>query len=137
MTLVINCGEQDIEENGISISISFRKDKNDTPEIVFTNLIDNLLGVSEFLRESGYDFAIVGIDYDSDDKEYAEFSNYLNSPNSKEIRELLDKYAKYEIDEPLIEEGSIWYSFVLDNINAEMSTEDSLKFVSLFEGAVK
>ena len=126
---LINCGEQDIEDGGLSVSMSFgNSSEKDTPDEAFICMIDSLLGVSEFIAECGYKFALVGIDYDRSScentniKKFIDFNEFLNQEENKEVKELFTKYCKYEYDEPLVEDGTIWYSFYIENIKAEMSS---------------
>ena len=97
MTLVYNSGEQDIEDNGLSISITFRREENDTSKTVLINIVDNLLGISDFLVSCGYDYAEVGIDYDiqNPDKDYLSLLCFLNRKENKELKVLLEKYVKF------------------------------------------
>ena len=134
MAFVIYCGEQDIEENGVCVSMSIEEDEGDTPEVFLINIIDNLLGVSEFLQETGYDFADVGIDCRLKSLKLNEEFNlesYLNS--HEEVRNIFNKYVKCSFEEPTVENDTVWYSFYLDNISAEMSESDLIQFVNIFK----
>lgn len=136
MAFVINCGEQDIEDDGICISMQIHGNKKDTPTSIFVNIADNLLGVSEFIADCGYSFAQVGFDYDReglDCEEYLSFTNFINLPENKKIKEIVDKYIKYEEDEAIVDDGVIWYLFILDNIKADMTEEDVLEFSKIFK----
>ena len=139
MTLVYNSGEQDIEDNGLSISIAFRRESSDTPKIVLTNVVDQLLGISDFLVSCGYEYAEVGIDYDLDnpDKEYLSLLCFLNKEENKELKSLLEKYIKFYEEDTSIEDGTIWYYFMVESKGKEMSDEDSLRFVNIFKDAVQ
>lgn len=135
MAHVIYSGEQDIEDNGISISMSINCEEGDKPEEVFIHMVDNLLGVSEFLTNTGYDFADVGIDCQNINiQENLDFSKYLG--DNKNISSIFDKYVKCEIEEPMIEEDTAWYTFCLENIKAEMSENDLAEFSKIFKGIV-
>ena len=140
MVQVYNCGEQEIEDGGINISMTFCREEHDTPEIVFTNIIDNLLGVSEFVISCGYTYAGVGIDYAMDaspPKGYLSLLTFLNKQENKELRELFEKYIKFYEETPSIEDNVIWYYFIVESKGKEMSSEDSLKFKNIFESVVK
>ena len=139
MTLVYNSGEQDIEDNGLSISITFRREENDTPKTVLINIVDNLLGISDFLVSCGYDYAEVGIDYDiqNPDKDYLSLLCFLNRKENKELKVLLEKYVKFYEEDTTVEDGTIWYYFMVESKDKEMSAEDSLRFKSIFESVVK
>lgn len=139
MAFIINCGEQDIENEGICISLQIHGEKEDTPDTVFINILDNLLGISEFISNSGYNFAQVGIDYDRkglDCKEYLSFTDYINKEGNERLKELLNKYVSYEEDEAVVEDGVIWYYFLLDDIKAEMSDDDAAEFTKIFKGTI-
>ena len=134
MAFVIYCGEQDIEDNGVCISMSIEEDNGDTPEVILINIIDNLLGVSEFLQETGYDFADVGIDCRLKHLKLNEefnLNSYLDS--HEEVKDIFDKYVQCSFEEPMIENDTAWYSFCLDNISAKISEEDLTKFSSIFK----
>ena len=139
MTLVYNSGEQDIEDNGLSISIAFRREKSDTPKIVLTNIVDQLLGISDFLVSCEYNYAEVGIDYniDNPDKEYLSLLCFLNKAENKELKSLLDKYVKFYEEDTTVEDGMIWYSFIIESRGMDMSEEDSLRFRDIFKDMVK
>ena len=139
MTLVYNSGEQDIEDNGLSISITFRREENDTPKTVLINIVDNLLGISDFLVSCGYNYAEVGIDYDiqNPDKDYLSLLCFLNREENRELKGLLEKYVKFYEEDTTVEDDTIWYYFMVESKGKEMSAEDSLKFKSIFESVVK
>lgn len=139
MTLVYNSGEQDIEDNGLSISITFRREENDTSKTVLINIVDNLLGISDFLVSCGYDYAEVGIDYDiqNPDKDYLSLLCFLNREENRELKGLLEKYVKFYEEDTTVEDDTIWYYFMVESKGKEMSAEDSLKFKSIFESVVK
>lgn len=139
MTLVYNSGEQDIEDNGLSISITFRREENDTSKTVLINIVDNLLGISDFLVSCGYDYAEVGIDYDiqNPDKDYLSLLCFLNREENRELKGLLEKYVKFYEEDTTVEDGTIWYYFMVESKSKEMSAEDSLRFKSIFESVVK
>lgn len=136
MAFVINCGEQDIEDNGISISMSINAEAEDKPEEVFIHIVDNILGVSEFLTNTGYDFADVGIDCRgiSWTEEDANFNKYLRS--HKSINNLFKKYVSCEIEEPTLEGDTLWCSFCLENIKAKMTEDDLVAFSKIFKEVV-
>ena len=136
MAFVIYSGEQDIEDNGISISMSVNAEKGDKPEEIFIHMVDNLLGVSEFLTNTGYDFADVGIDCQNItfNIEDMDFNNYLC--NNKTVSDLFKKYVSCEIEEPMLEGDTLWYNFCLENIKVEMSEKDLAEFVKIFKGMV-
>ena len=135
MAYVIYSGEQDIEDNGISISMSINCEGGDKPEEVFIHIADNLLGVSEFITSADYNFADVSIDCQNINiQENLDFSKYLG--DNKNIGSIFDKYVKCEIKEPIVEEESVWYNFCLENIKAEMSEDDLVKFSKIFKGVV-
>ena len=138
MAHIINCGEQDIEENGISINLSVIGEP-DTFEDLFISIIDSLLGVSEFIAECKYDFAEVGIDVSvkKNVKGYKGFERFLNKEENKKLKELFQKYCKYSYQEPTKEENCIYYWFILDNINAEMTEEDHVEFCEIFKERLK
>ena len=137
MTYIINCGEVETEDNNISISLSVLEGADKvSPNNLFINFIDNLLGVSEFITECGYNYADVGIDFKLENKKadgYLCFDRFLNNPENIELKTLFTRYCNYEYQEPLIEDNTIWYSFVLENNKAEMSDEDSVKFCQIFK----
>lgn len=141
MTYIINCGEVEIEDGGIAISLGVMEGANKvTPEDLFINFIDNLLGISEFIADCGYDYADVSIDFRLEGKEstgYLCFERFLNNPENSELKRLFTKYCSYIYQEPLIEEEIIWYNFTLDNIKAEMSEEDSVDFCKIFKERLK
>ena len=139
MTLVYNSGEQDIEDNGLSISITFRREENDTSKTVLINIVDNLLGISDFLVSCGYNYAEVGIDYDiqNPDKDYLSLLCFLNREENRELKGLLEKYVKFYEEDTTVEDDTIWYYFMVESKGKEMSAEDSLKFKSIFESVVK
>ena len=136
MAFVINCGEQDIEDNGISISMSINAEADDKPEEVFIHIVDNLLGVSEFLTNTGYDFADVGIDCQdiSWAEEDADFNKYLC--NHKVINDIFKKYVSCKIEKPMLEGETLWYSFCLENIRAKMTEDDLVAFSKIFKEIV-
>lgn len=136
MAFVINCGEQDIEDNGISISMSISAETEDKPEEVFIHMVDNLLGVSEFLTNTGYDFANVGIDCRNISwaEEDADFNKYLS--NHKIINNFFKKYVSCEIEEPILEGDTLWYSFYLGNVKAKMTEDDLVAFSKIFKEVV-
>ena len=136
MAFVIYGGEQDIEYNGICISMSINVEEGDSVEEVFIHMVDNLLGVSEFLTNTGYDFAEVSIDCQnvSFNEEDMDFYKYLC--NNREVESIFTKYVNFEIGDPLMEDSAIWYNFCLDNIKAEMSEDDLARFSKIFRGIV-
>lgn len=125
-----------MEDNGICISMSINVEEGDKIEEVFIHIVDNLIGVSEFLTNTGYDFADVGIDCQNVtfNEEDMDFYKYLC--NNKNVEKIFTKYVNFEMDKPLMEDNSIWYSFCLDNINAEMSEDDLVEFSKIFRGIV-
>ena len=136
MAFVINCGEQDIEDDGICVSMQIHGDKNDTPASIFINIADNLLGVSEFIASCGYKFAQVGFDYDReglDCQDYLSFTNFINLPENSKLKKIFDKYVKYEEDEAIVDDGVIRYLFILDNIKADMTEDDIVEFSKIFK----
>jgi hypothetical protein len=139
MTLVYNSGEQDIEDNGLSISIAFRHEGNDSPKVVLTNIVDQLLGISDFLVSCSYEYAEVGIDYDmeSPSKEYLSLLCFLNKEENKELKELLEKYVNVYEENTTVEDDTIWYYFMIEPKKKEISEEDTLKFQSIFKEVVK
>ena len=140
MAFIIYCGEQDIEDDGICISMQIQKEENDTPDVIFINIVDNLLGVSEFITSSGYKYAQVSIDYDReglDCTKYSNFGAFVELSKNNKIKELLHKYVEYQEEEPVIEDGVIWYCFVLNNMETDMSDEDILEFTKIFKERTK
>jgi hypothetical protein len=141
MVRVYNSGEQDIEDDGISISITFSYEEGDTPDIVLINLIDNLLGISEFVTSCEYKYAEVGISYTPKEisKEYLSLLSFLNKSKNKELKGIFNKYVKFYEEDPFIdsEDNTIWYNFVVENKNSEMSDEDLVKFKNIFKGVVQ
>lgn len=140
MVQVYNCGEQEIEDGGISISMTFCREKEDSPKTVFINITDNLLGISEFIINSGYKYAEVGINYDTEKeppKSYLSLLTFLNKQENKEVKALLEKYVKLYEEDAKIENNTVWYYFMLESKGKEMSVEDSLKFKRIFEDMVK
>ena len=137
MTYIINCGEVETEDGGISISLGVMEGASKvSPEDLFVNFIDNLLGVSEFIAEGGYEYADVTIDFRLEGKEptgYLCFDRFLNNSENSELKRLFTKYCSYSYEEPLVEEDTIWYTFTLDNIKAEMSEDDNADFVKIFK----
>lgn len=138
MVQVYNCGEQEIEDGGVSISMTFCREERDTPKKVFVNMVDNLLGISEFVINCGYKYAEVGIDYtlENPPKEYLCLLSFLSKEGNKELKELLEKYVKIYEDNAVIEDNTIWYNFMIESKNKEMTTEDTLKFKEIFKDAV-
>lgn len=136
MAYVIYSGEQDIEDNGISISMSVIAETGDKPKEIFIHIVDNLLGVSEFITSANYNFADVSIDCQNStfSKEEMNFDNYLR--NNKNISQIFKKYVNCEIEEPIIEDESAWYTFCLENISAEMSETDLATFSKIFRETV-
>lgn len=139
MAIVINCGEQDIEGNGICVSMTIYGDKEkDSPKEIFTHIIDNLLGVSEFIANCGCDFAQVGFDYnggfkdDLDSKEYLDLNNFIEKEGNEKLKEIFHKYVSYQMDDPILDDGVLWYYFELDNIKAEITEEDLAEFSKIF-----
>ena len=139
MVCIFNSGEQDIEDNGLSISIAFRREESDTPEIVLVNVVDQLLGISDFLVSCGYDYAEVGIDYDIENpaRDYMSLLCFLNKGENKELKGLLEKYVKFYEEDVTVEDGAIWYYFMVNSKKKEMSSEDSLKFKKIFKKVVR
>lgn len=141
MTFLMNCGEVETENNGISISLTAALGaKNTTPSTLFINFIDNLLGISEFIAENSYNFAEVGIEFRLEGEStagYLDFEQFLNDPENIRVKELFTKYCRYECEEPTIEEDEIWYYFIVENIKAEMSDEDHLEFCKIFKERLK
>lgn len=144
MTRIINCGEQDIEDDGISISMTFVSEGVESPDDIFINVIDNLLGVSEFVSENGYKFALVGIDFNKgiitkkDVEDFSDFDGFLSKKENKELSELFKKYVTCDFEEPIIEDGTFWYSFELFNTGkSEMSEDDHVKFCKIFKERLK
>lgn len=139
MAFVINCGEQDIEGNGICISISIKKSSTDTQEIIFAHIVDSLLGISEFIADCEYSFAQVNFDCEMDKidlKDYFDFTNFINLPKNEELKRILSKYVVYEENETVIDDGAVWYSFILENSKKSMTEDDTVNFVSIFKGIV-
>ena len=139
MTRVFNCGEQEIEDNGVSISLTFQHEENDTPREVFINTVDNLLGISEFITDCEYNYAEVGIDYTPDkvSKDYLSLLTFLNKEENKGLKDILTKYVKFYEEDPLVEDGTIWYNFMVEARGTEMSEEDLIKFKDIFKGVVQ
>ena len=139
MVQVFNCGEQDIEDKGLSISIAFRREENDSPNIVLTNIVDQLLGISDFLIDCGYSYAEVGIDYNVKvpDKDYLSLLCFLNRGENKELKDLLEKYVKFYEEDTTIEDGVIWYYFMVESKGKEVSEEDSFKFKNMFKKVIQ
>lgn len=141
MTFLMNCGEVETEDNGISISLTAALGaKETTPDALFINFVDNLLGISEFIAENSYNFAEVGIEFRLEGEptgKYLAFERFLNNPENLRVKELFTKYCKYEYEEPVIEEDEIWYYFFVENIKAEMNDEDHLEFCKIFKERLK
>ena len=141
MTHIITCGEVETEDNGISISLSVIKGtKEVTPEDLFISMIDSLLGVSEFIAECSYKYGDVSIDFNLDGEDstgYLCFERFLNNPENLELKKLFTKYCDYTYEEPLVDEGTIWYDFLLRNIKAEMTEEDHVDFCKIFKERLK
>ena len=141
MAHIINCGEQEIEGNGISISLSVIGGANTiSAEDLYISIIDNLLGVSEFIAECKYDFADVSIGFElegNSSRSYKRFKRFLCEEENQKLADLFNKYCSYTYEEPTEDEGVIWYSFVLDNVEAEMSEEDHIDFCEIFKERLK
>lgn len=141
MAHIINCGEQDIEEDGISISLSVIGDaENISPDDLFISIIDSLLGVSEFIAECKYNYAEVSIDFNLASKEgtdYKEFEEFFNTKRNEEVSMLFHKYCDYFLEETIEEDGTLWFYFNLKNIGAEMTDEDHAEFCKIFKERLK
>lgn len=140
MAFVINCGEQDIEDNGICISMSIKKSSTDTQEVIFAHIADNLLGVSEFITDCEYSFAQVNFDCDIDKidlQDYFNFTNFINLPKNEELKRILNKYIVYEENETVVDDGMVWYSFILENSKKSMTVDDTINFANVFKGIIK
>ena len=136
MAIVINCGEQDIEDNGMCISMSIRREDNDTPKVIYMNMIDNLLGTAKFIRDCGCNFAEVGFDYEHeycDYDAYLKFREFLDLPKNKRLKEIFQKYVSYKLDDIFMEDMTIWYSFIIESKGKDMTQKDILDFSRIFK----
>lgn len=137
MAHIINYGEQEIEDEGISISLSVIGDANSiTSDDLFISIIDSLLGVSEFIAECKYNYAEIGIDFDLSGKkmdEYVQFEEFLDKEKNKELSVLFNKYCDYSLREVVEEDHTLWFYFNLRNINAEMTDDDHIEFCKIFK----
>lgn len=145
MAFVINCGEQETEDNGISISMTIVAENSTSPDEIFIHIVDNLLGVSEFITDCEYDYAVVGIDYNKGDiseeekRLFSNFNNFLEKKGNEKLLELFNRYVDCYAEEPLIEEGTFWYTFNLNNLGeaSKMSDEDHAAFCQIFRERLK
>ena len=143
MSYIINCGEQDIENDGICISMTYVEEGKVHPDVMFIHFIDNLLGISEFITDCDYKYAEVGIDVSGENVENQEslkdFNLFLSKKENQDICEILKKYVDYEFEEVGVEGGLLWYTFTIYNTGeaGRMKEEDQVKFCKIFKERVK
>ena len=141
MNYFINCGEQDIEDDGICISLSVCQ--KSSSDIFFLNLIDNLFGILDFALSCEYNYAEVGIDLneefrESPIKDYEEFDKFLSMKDNEEIRNLVYKYLDLFEFSTSEEAGTLWFYISLQSTdNYEMSAEDLDKFQKIYRERMK